>query len=353
MSAHTARWIGGGFWDAFWVLNGVWLMLLAWPFIPEDGRGWGTLHLVYFVPTALLWLGHRFSSTWLAWFSAAYRPVRRRHPVRFFVVPFAVATLAFFWLLAPMSLVPIEPGVRLLWLGVIDFGLITWHFSAQHFGVLRLYRARAGDRGGRRLDRLVALGLGGAAIVVAELFVGTSLILDAWPQWQRPWHSFRAWAEGPVMVIIAASTIWALIRGPAHLGHRLYVVQLGALALGAMVLPPAAFVFAWTIQHWSVAMALAGRVVGPRPWRWMLMMMVVSVLALPWLEADVAQSADAYGPFLFPTLSAWIQASPLVPTLVAAGFATGFVHYTLDRAVFRLSDPEVRAAAAHLLEPPS
>jgi hypothetical protein len=36
--------------------------------------------------------------------------------------------------------------------------------------------------------------------------------------------------------------------------------------------------------------------------------------------------------------------------LVALGFATGFLHYWLDRAVYRLSDPAVRIAARGLLE---
>jgi hypothetical protein len=35
--------------------------------------------------------------------------------------------------------------------------------------------------------------------------------------------------------------------------------------------------------------------------------------------------------------------------LVALGFATGFIHYLLDRSVFRMSDPQVRAAASSLL----
>jgi hypothetical protein len=37
---------------------------------------------------------------------------------------------------------------------------------------------------------------------------------------------------------------------------------------------------------------------------------------------------------------------------VATAFATGFVHYLLDRNVFRMSDPRVRAAARGLLDPP-
>ena len=39
-----------------------------------------------------------------------------------------------------------------------------------------------------------------------------------------------------------------------------------------------------------------------------------------------------------------------VPALLAPGFASGFVHYLLDRSVFKMSEPQVRAAAAGLLK---
>jgi TonB family protein len=35
--------------------------------------------------------------------------------------------------------------------------------------------------------------------------------------------------------------------------------------------------------------------------------------------------------------------------LLALGFATGFIHYLLDRSVYRMSDPRVRAAASGLI----
>jgi hypothetical protein len=47
----------------------------------------------------------------------------------------------------------------------------------------------------------------------------------------------------------------------------------------------------------------------------------------------------------------WEPESPSswVPVLVALGFATGFIHYLLDRSVYRMSDPKVRMAASGLV----
>ena len=47
----------------------------------------------------------------------------------------------------------------------------------------------------------------------------------------------------------------------------------------------------------------------------------------------------------------WLRSSPFVPALLALGFATGFIHYLLDRAAFRFSSPDVRQAARGLLQP--
>jgi hypothetical protein len=41
----------------------------------------------------------------------------------------------------------------------------------------------------------------------------------------------------------------------------------------------------------------------------------------------------------------------LAAALLALGFATAFIHYLLDRAVYRFSSPEVRRAACGLLKP--
>jgi hypothetical protein len=58
-----------------------------------------------------------------------------------------------------------------------------------------------------------------------------------------------------------------------------------------------------------------------------------------------------YGDRIFGAVAEAMRTSSWVPALIAMGFATGFVHYLLDRNVFRMSDPRVRAAACGLLNP--
>jgi hypothetical protein len=79
---------------------------------------------------------------------------------------------------------------------------------------------------------------------------------------------------------------------------------------------------------------------------------MVSVLLLPLFEVEASLDGGTfYGDRIFGVMAEELRTSFWVPGLIAIAFATGFVHYLLDRNVFRMSDPRVRAAARGLLDP--
>jgi hypothetical protein len=76
----------------------------------------------------------------------------------------------------------------------------------------------------------------------------------------------------------------------------------------------------------------------------------VSVISLPLFEVEAnRQSGTYYGDRIFGSIAEQLRTSSWVPALIALGFATGFIHYLLDRSVYRMSDPQVRTAARGLL----
>jgi hypothetical protein len=78
--------------------------------------------------------------------------------------------------------------------------------------------------------------------------------------------------------------------------------------------------------------------------------MIVSVALLPLFEVEAnRESGTYYGDRIYGAMATGLRTSSWVPALVAIGFASGFVHYLLDRCVFRMSDPQVRVAASGLL----
>ncbi len=373
------RWIKSPTWDFVWILNAVWLaplvLLLAQG---HDDVRTSPVDGLYFALTVPLWFGHRVSSAWLAYATPAYRPLLATQRLRFVVAPLAVAVACFAVLLAPESVLPMSLTERVVWLAVLDYLLVSYHFAAQHFGLLSLYRARAGraaDATTRRLDRWFALVVGGGFVVLAEALAGSIAFQDRWIDpllgavasdlFARTLH------DGGIalVVILTALMLRAELRSQRpSLPRVAYVLGVSAMVLFAFLArDPFLFVVLWSVQHWSAAMGLASlaasggtqesgahwqRLLAPinrRGWAVLLVLAVVSTLLLPVLEVEAVSDPYVYADRIFGAAAWWLRSSPFVPALLALGFASGFIHYLLDRAAFRFSSPDVRQAARGLL----
>jgi len=335
------------------------------------------LDLLYFGLTALFWIGHRLSSTYLAYCTEAYRPLLRKQPVRFIALPLLITAGCFALFLPADSALLWTREERLIGLAIIDYACVTYHFAAQHFGALSLYRSRA-ERSlcirTRRLDRFFALTAGGVLVFVADILAGAVAYQD---QWVDRW--FPAWivsAEngirgGATLALFAITTIMLIaeLRTPQwSLPRVLYIVGL-AVMVGLALRPRSLFLFfvIWTSQHWILATGLASQTpsaesaptsgmvrqflhrLNVRPWAVVLFLMLLSLVLLPIFEVEAnRETGTYYGDRIFGSLAVQLRTSTWLPALLALGFATGFIHYLLDRSVYRMSDPQVRAAASGL-----
>ena len=378
--SSPSPWVRGPAWDGFWMLSAFWLApIILWLSHgysdPEDSP----LDLLYFGLTALFWIGHRLCSTYLAYCTEAYRPLLRSQPVRFVVLPLLVTAGCFAVFLPSDTSLPWSREERLVALAILDYVFVTYHFAAQHFGALSLYRARVGRSAciyTRKMDRLFALGVGGVLVFVADILAGAVAYQEQWvDRWVFPaWlvSSQEGIRTGAIVVLLAATAAVLLIelRSPRwSLPRVLYV--LGIAAMVALALRPRSlflFLVIWTSQHWILATGLASQTpigeptpacgvvrralhaLNTRPWAILLLIVVASVIFLPLFEVEgTRQDGTYYGDRIFGAIATGLRTSSWVPTLLALGFATGFIHYLLDRNVYRLSDPQVRAAARGLL----
>jgi TonB family protein len=376
-------WVRGPLWDGFWILSALWLapivLLLAHGYSnPESSP----LDLLYFGLTALFWIGHRLSSTYLAYCTEAYRPLLRAQPIRFVVLPLLVTAGCFALFLPADSALPWTREERLIGLAIIDYACVTYHFAAQHFGALSLYRSRA-ERSScihtRRLDRFFALTVGGALVFVADILAGAVAYQDQWvDRWFPAWIvSAENGIRGGAMLAlfsITAIVLVAELRTPQwSLPRILYIVGL-AVMVGLALRPRSLFLFLviWTSQHWILATGLASQTpsaesapttgvvrrffhgLNVRPWAVVLFLISLSLVLLPIFEVEAnRETGTYYGDRIFGALATQLRTSTWVPVLLALGFATGFIHYLLDRSVYRMSDPQVRAAASGLVRNPS
>ena len=374
-------WIKRPAWDLLWVLNALWMApLVLWLASGHDDVRASAVDGLFFLLAVPLWFGHRVASVWLAYATPAYRPLLASQRTRFVVAPLAITLACFAALLAPESVLPLPLEQRVVAIAVVDYLFVSYHFAAQHFGLLCLYRARAGrgpDARARRLDRWYALVVGGGFVVVAEALAGTIAYQE---QWVDPLlgaigadRLAGALRDGGVLVVAVLTVLMlrAEWRSPQRsLPRVLYVLGVSSMVLVAFAArAPFLFIVVWSVQHWSAAMGLASlaasgasrppagpwqRLLEPvnrRGWAVVLALAVLSALLMPLMEVQAVSDEFAYADRLYGEWARWLRSSPFVPALLALGFASGFVHYVLDRAVFRFSSPDVRQAARGLLQP--
>ena len=380
---RSSTWVRGPVWDGVWMLNALWLVpIVLWLAHGYSDSESSPLDSLYFGLTALFWIGHRLCSTWLAYCTEAYRPLLCSEPVRFIVLPLSVTVACFAFFLPADSALPWTREERVVGVAILDYALVTYHFAAQHFGALSLYRTRA-ERAGcahtRRLDRIFALGVGGALIFFADILAGSAAYHDLWiDRWLFPdWLASQQGGirEAALMLLLAATALMLVVEARAprrSLPRVLYILGLAAMAAIALwPRNPFLFVVIWTSQHWILATGLASQTprgepapasgavrwvfhaLNVRPWAILFVLIVSSVLLLPFFEVEAnRQGGIYYGDRIFGAVAEGLRTSLWAPALVAAGFATGFVHYLLDRSVYRMSDPRVRSAACGLLNQP-
>ena len=263
------RWIKSPAWDLIWILNALWLaplvLLLAWGH--DDARA-SPVDGLFFALAVPLWFGHRVSSAWLAYTTPAYRPLLAKQRLRFVVAPLAIVVACFTVMLAPDNALPMPLTERVVWLAVLNYLLVSYHFAAQHFGLLSLYRARAGrasDPSTRRLDRWFALVVGGGFVVVAEALAGSIAFQERWIDpllgavgadlFARTLHD-----GGIVLVVILTVLVLSVeLRSQRpSLPRVAYVFSVAAMVLFSFLArDPFLFIVLWSVQHWSAAMGLA------------------------------------------------------------------------------------------------
>ncbi len=361
------------------MLSGLWLVPIVLWLARGDADPEATpVDVLYCATSALFWIGHRVCSTYVAYCTEAYRPLLRAEPVRFVLVPVLVTAVCFAAFLPPDDALPWTRAERIVAFAIVDYVFVTHHFAAQHFGALSLYRMRAGRRSSvlRRMDRAFALGVGGVLVFVADVLAGAVAYQDRWiDRWTVvdalvPMEDAIRTAATAALLVATAAMLAVELRAARRSSARvLYVVSIAAMvAVALRTSVPFLFVVVWTSQHWILATGLASRTpsgepapmrgavrrvlhaVNARPWAVMLVLVAASVVLLPLFEVEANREGGTYyAERLFGAVAVAIRTSSWAPALVALGFATGFVHYLLDRAVYRLSDPRVRAAARGLV----
>jgi hypothetical protein len=371
MSSH---WIRSRTWDGFWMMSGFWIPTL---FLLLPLKGAKPLILIF---TLLFWIGHRISSLYLGFCVGEYREVLQARRGYFLGFPLCLFCLLGVFFLVPEKVFPLSLPGRFVLVMFLDYFLSLYHFSAQHYGILSVYRGRLANgqknRGMLRWDWWICVGVSGIFGIAMDFLNGD---LNDFPLFEHvPLISQSAiagvkWGLTALVLLVWISMMRRYFQrdqGPARI---LYLSSLCYLTVVSFYLEPLLYFFVLQMQHWFVSLGLTTHMASNsrpesrrrptfwyRPWTFingrvfgpLLVLITLSLILTPFLEADYfilhhfdTETLTVQG-FLVP-----LQDSPWIFALGCLAIFSSFLHYIYDRGVFRFSDPLTRKAALPLLRP--
>jgi len=378
LRADTGQWVSSVRWDLFWMFAAVWGSALTWLAVAALGtrRAAGLLALLGMAFSVC----HSWSTTYAVIASPVLREARRRNRAKFTYAPIAVVAVSLALGVAvgatggfPQSF-PLTGGQ---WLWVICLALYWighfWHFGNQDFGVLSIYRAKAGQTAlrERRVDKAYAAAMMFAIQPCVYLkSVSHSPLSEAVfsfvPIPREAVELAAAWAAAVAVGLTIAVCAFELRKpNPSLPKLAYYLVMLSHPLVLFFVHWRLAFYYiaAYLWSHWLVAIGLVGRIhtnfhraAGASPPRALLRYVahlgawvaIAGAFSYAFAAFSVfsGNGRDDYKELLSGVDPRW---TVVVGAIFGVFLAEQLLHYYCDRALFRFRDPDVRRAVAPLL----
>jgi hypothetical protein len=375
LRAGTGQWVSSARWDLFWMFAALWgsaLCAAAW-----FAFGSARVGAVLIPVGVLVAVCHSWSTTYVVLASPVLRDARRRNRTKFTVVPAVVVagSLALGWAIGVSGGLPKQfpltsaQSLWVLYLGLFWVGHF-WHFGNQDFGVLSIYRAKAGQGSlrERKIDKAYAVAM--MFVIQPAVYlkaVSRSPLSEAvWsfvPVSRAAVAIAAAWAVAAAVGLTAAVVVYELRKDPPSLPKLCYyAVMLSHPVVLYFVHWRLAFfylvVYFWS--HWLIAIGLVGRIhtnyqraAGASPGVALLrhatrlgaLVLVAGAFYAQFGDYSVF-SGDDYKEVL---AAVWPDWTGVIGLLLGAFLAEQLLHYYCDRCLFRFRDPDVRRAVAPLL----
>ena len=374
-SSRNRFWLRSAAWDSFWMLSGIWLLGPLWFFRDAPAAQKSVL----IVATLVLWLSHRFATTYNAFCTPAYRGLIREQRTRFLIWPMAIILATFGFVFAPSSMFPLSGWTKIQILGSIFFLYNSYHFGIQHYGVLSIYRIRASQDHTRWLksyEKFFCVAVGTISVAIAQICQGAEVVQDSIVYNVVPRDAFSSAFSvlkvvAPILVSVLAAVFYVgeFTSKRVSLPKVLYVAGLTLQGILAYFLEPISFLLLWGVQHWLVSVALGAHMAqndkGAIPdaslwygfwdrfnkgfWPTVCILAFVSAVLTPFFQFAVHPEKLTKDPTIFSVLLPVLANTVLANIFIAFNFASVYIHFVMDRAVFRFSDPAVRRVSVPLL----
>lgn len=359
------QWIRSPLWDGFWILSGIPLGILCY-FLSRAG----VPDLVFIGLYVYLLGAHVPAPVVLAWRHPEFKTMMLQNKKRYILFPILFPiSFAIMGLLAGLSLTSVAGGSNFLphiagpkdllnAILVFFWIYIAWngyHFSAQNFGVLSIYRNKVG--GFRKTQRTVDQWFCHLNCIfllpVCWYLAHYTFINSALVYFPNVSDQTFVWMRGCCLLIAGAALIVMFTREVLRnervsLARLAVIANIGLLPIVIFISMPAFnAMYGWS--HFLTAIGLTGHVLATnrakrvgqfelRPFvqfyaRYLLLIAIFpSFLVYKTMELEGSSNG-------FLNLA---SASLFITTVVGFRFGLAIVHFLYDRFVYKFSRPEVR-----------
>lgn len=278
---NKSNWLRSASWDSLWIMSGLWLFPLGAFFYYSH---WSDSFLNYLFLAAPIIGGLHSFLPLIATFSSPGFAERMR-PQKNRIIKMSVIIVGISFALSIAGGVFSRPE---LWL-LLGYGYLlwnTWHFAAQNFGVLSLYRSISEQNSvlERKVDKFYCVTMGCVIMPLSWFCVEA--------RWGPFINMFPSWI--PVKAITIATIVAASVMTLAYIFFELqkknrsfqkiaYVLSIGVQPFSAVWSYYPFHFLAYTIPHWMVEIGITGTIQSKeakRSTKVAPLMVVGSILAL-------------------------------------------------------------------------
>jgi hypothetical protein len=347
----TVSWIRGPWWDGVWILSG----------LPIGGALTGLVYLGVAPQMMILGLvlltqtGHLLSPMALAWSHGGFRRIMQRQPTKYIAFPILIVIVTTFAAFgssyfAPIRFDPIEIKLTVMGPWWVPLQLIAavyalwnaYHFGMQAFGVMSIYRYKAGnyDPGQRKLDMIYCCLVTWATILIPFIphLAKSTHNLTGWPEAPHPFLDYVRTVYVVAAVVVIVFMLWREWRAGRCMPRILFILTDGLGMIMAFWLGLWGFAIV-AMNHWLVAIGLASHVHANRRGG------STTIFALGLMAAGMVIFCVLFVKVSTLTVTGFsTDALYFTVTAVGCRLGLGFVHFLYDRWIYKLRDPQVRAA---------
>lgn len=255
---NHSKWLRSPSWDSLWIMSGLWLfplgaLLFNSPFSE-------TFYYALFIATPIIGGLHSFLPLIATFSSPGFAERMRPQKTRIIVLSTIVVVLSL--ALSILGGVFAQPE---MWL-ILGYGYLlwnTWHFAAQNFGVLSLYRATADQSSPleRKIDKAYCISMGCVFMPIVWFCVTAR------------WGPFIAMIPSwiPTHEILMATLWLTSLMTLAYVGFELrkknrsyqkigYVLSIAIQPFGAQWAYYPLHFLAYSVPHWMVEIGITGTI---------------------------------------------------------------------------------------------